>query len=64
MSLPESVVTFERDSTYVYVLTDSVPQQKFERRAVNTGLSDGINVEIKEGIDKKTLLRAEKIEKQ
>lgn len=64
MSLPESVVTFERDSTYVYVLTDSVPQQKFERRAVGTGLSDGINVEIKDGIDPKTLIRAEKIDKQ
>ncbi len=64
MSLPESVVTFERDSTYVYVLTDSIPQQKFERCAVNTGLSDGINVEIKDGIEKKTLIRAEKIEKQ
>lgn len=64
MSLPESVVTFERDSTYVYVLTDSVPQQKFERRAVGTGLSDGINVEIKDGIDPKTLIRAEKIDNQ
>lgn len=64
MSLPESVVTFERDSTFVYVLTDSVPQQKFERRAVDTGLSDGINVEIKNGVDTKTLIRAEKIDNQ
>lgn len=63
LTLPESVVTFEKDSTFVYVLTDSVPQQKFEKRAVATGLSDGINVEIKKGVDKKTTIRAEKIDK-
>lgn len=64
LALPESVVTFEKDSTFVYVMTDSLPQQKFEKRAVTTGLSDGINVEIKKGVDKKTTVRAEKIEMQ
>lgn len=62
MTLPESVVVFEKDSTFVYVLTDSVPKQKFERRAVKTGLSNGINVEIKKGVDKKNMIRAEKTE--
>ena len=61
MSLPESVVAFERDSTFVYVRTDTVPSPKFDRRAVDTGLSDGINVEIKKGIKKSDVIRAEKL---
>jgi HlyD family secretion protein len=31
-------------------MTDSVPKQKFERRQVQTGMSDGINLEIKGGV--------------
>ncbi len=61
MSIPESVVVFERDSTFVYVRTDTVPTPKFERRAVETGLSDGINVEIKKGLKKSDVIRAEKL---
>ena len=61
MSLPESVVVFERDSTFVYVRTDTVPSPKFDRRAVDTGLSDGINVEIRKGIKKSDVIRAEKL---
>ena len=34
-----------------YVLTDSVPSQKFSRRAVITGMSDGIQIEIKNGLN-------------
>jgi HlyD family secretion protein len=34
----------------VYLLTDSVPRQSFERRAVTTGLSDGIRIEVKSGL--------------
>lgn len=47
-SIPESVIEFAKDSTFVYVLTDSVPNQIFEKKAVTTGLSDGINIEIKD----------------
>lgn len=34
LAVPESTVEFKNDSTFVYVLTDSVPSQKFSRRAV------------------------------
>jgi HlyD family secretion protein len=47
MAIPESLLQFEGDSTYVEV--ETVPQQ-FEKRFIKTGLSDGINVEIKSGI--------------
>lgn len=48
--VPESALEFAGDSTYVYVLTDSVPKQQFRRTRVITGLSDGINMEIKGGL--------------
>ncbi len=61
LTVPESVVEFSGDSTFVYVMTDSLPQQLFERRAVVTGLSDGIRVEVKEGLDSVAVLRSDKI---
>ena len=48
--VPESALEFSGDSTYVYVLTDSLPKQQFMRTRVITGLSDGINMEIKGGL--------------
>ena len=45
----------------MYVRTDTVPEVKFERRSVVTGLSDGINIEVKSGIDSTAVLRAERL---
>ena len=57
LSIPESALEFKDNETYVYVLTDSVPTQKFERRAITTGVSNGIRVEIKEGLKLNDLVR-------
>ena len=62
LTVPEAAVTFAGDSTFVYVRTDSVPKPVFERRAISTGLSDGINIEVKEGIDSTAVLRGDKIQ--
>ncbi len=48
--VPESLIEFSGDSTFVYVMTDSVPAQQFSRTPVKIGMSDGINIEIKDGI--------------
>lgn len=48
--MPEAALEFQGDSTFVYVLTDSVPRQKFERRAVQTGLSNGIDIYVSRGV--------------
>ena len=48
--VPEAALEFSGDSTFVYVLTDSVPRQKFLRRQVQTGLSNGIDIEIRSGV--------------
>ncbi len=50
ISVPEAALQFSGDSTFVYILTDSVPKQQFQRQEVETGLSDGINIEVKKGL--------------
>lgn len=59
LSVPEAIVEFSGDSTFVYCLTDSVPKQKFKRKSITTGISNGIDIEVKSGIDSKTILRGE-----
>lgn len=62
LSIPESALEFNGDSTFVFLLTDSVSGQKFERKTVTTGVSDGINVEIKSGLKENDLVRGLKKE--
>lgn len=65
LAIPESTIEFSGDSTFVWVLTDSVPEQKFIRRQVTTGLSNGIKLEIKKGLTIKEKVRgAEKTDKK
>lgn len=49
LSVPEGAIEYAGDSTFVYILTSEKPQQ-FARRAVKTGLSDGIHIEIASGL--------------
>jgi len=49
LAIPESVMQFEKEKPFVEV---EVGNQKFEKRFVKTGLSDGINIEILEGVKK------------
>ena len=62
LAVPESTLEFSGDSAFVYVLTDSVPLQKFVRRAVKTGISDGFKMEIKQGVSAGELVRGLKHE--
>ncbi|MGN0030263.1 MAG: efflux RND transporter periplasmic adaptor subunit [Marinilabiliaceae bacterium] len=48
--VPESVLEFSGDTSFVNILTDTVPQQRFERRRVELGMSDGISMEVKSGV--------------
>jgi len=48
LTINESVVTFEKGHTYVEVETKP---RHFERRAIELGLSDGINVEVLSGLN-------------
>ncbi len=62
MLIPESSLEFSKDTTFVYVLQSENPQE-FEKKQVETGLSDGINIEIKSGLSMEERIRgAEKLE--
>ena len=64
LAVPESAIEFEGDSTFVYVLkgkADKPGEQQYERRSVVTGLSDGVNIEIKSGITLKDHVRGPQI---
>lgn len=56
LSVPEAVVEFVGDDAFVYVLTDA-DKKTFERRQVETGLSDGVNIEITGGLNASDQLR-------
>ena len=62
ISVPESSITFSKDSAFVYVLTDSInKKQVFDKRLVKTGLSNGINVEVKSGLAKGDRIRGNEV---
>lgn len=56
LSIPESSLNFAVDTPYVEVLTSTNPDV-YERRNVEIGLSDGINIEIKSGISKEEKIK-------
>ena len=60
LTVPESAIEFEGNNTYVYVIKGSGEQQTFERRRVVTGMSDGIHIEIKQGLTMKDKVRGPK----
>lgn len=63
LTIPESVIEWHGDSTFVYVLTDTVPEQKFERKVISTGTSDGIKIKVESGISKEDKLKGAPIKK-
>ena len=50
MSVPESAIEFEGDNTFVYIVKGTDKDKTYECRKVVTGLSDGLNIEIKSGL--------------
>jgi HlyD family secretion protein len=61
LTVPESAIEFSGDSTFVYVLTDSANEKNYERRTVEAGLSDGVNIEIKKGLTAKDKVRGPEV---
>jgi len=50
LTIPESTVEFHGDSTFVQLVKQETPTQIFEKHPIKIGLSDGIKIEIKEGL--------------
>ena len=61
LSIPESAIEFSGDSTFVYVIKGEGKNKTYERTNVETGLSDGVNIEIKKGITAKDKVRGPEI---
>ncbi|MDR0422397.1 MAG: efflux RND transporter periplasmic adaptor subunit [Proteiniphilum sp.] len=64
VTIPESSVEFRGDSAFVHLLKTEKPQE-FERKYVKTGLSDGIRIEVSEGLSENDRIRgAESVEEK
>ena len=63
MVIPESLIKFEREGDSAYVEIETQPQL-FEKRFIKTGLSDGVNIEIKEGVGVNDKIKGQKKEEE
>ena len=61
LTIPESAIEFSGDSTFVYVLVGSPDKKDYERRYIETGLSDGVNIEVKKGLTAKDKVRGPEV---
>lgn len=62
LTVPESTINFSNDSAYVYILKDSVDRKQiFDKKYVTIGLSDGIKVEVKSGLNKGDKVRGNEL---
>ena len=61
LSIPESAIEFSGDSTFVYVIKGEGKNKTYDRTYVETGLSDGVSIEIKKGITAKDKVRGPEI---
>ena len=55
LAINESLLQFNEDQS-AFVEVETAPQ-KFEKRPVKTGLSDGVKIEILSGLDEKTSIK-------
>lgn len=58
LTIPESALKFDEEKVFVEVQTDS---QVFVKRYIETGLSDGVNIEVLDSLTIDDLLKGEKV---
>lgn len=61
LSIPESAIEFSGDSTFVYIVKGEGKEKTYERKQVVTGLSDGVDIEIKKGLTAKDKVRGPQV---
>ncbi len=62
MVIPEGLLQFEDDSSFVEVNIGTLEEPNYEKRFVTTGLSDGINIEITDGLKPEDKVKGEKVD--
>ena len=61
MVISESLIKFEKEGDSAYVEIETQPQV-FEKRYIKTGLSDGVNIEVKDGVGMNDKIKGQKQE--
>ena len=61
MVIPEGLVKFEEENDSTYVEIETEPQV-FEKRYIETGLSDGINIEVLSGLEMEDNIKGSEID--
>lgn len=61
LDVQESAIEFDGNDTYVYVIKGEGDKQTYERRKVQTGISDGIHIEIRSGVKPNERIRGPKM---
>ena len=56
-AIPESAIELSNDSTFVYLVKGTAENKTYQRVPVTTGISDGVNIEIKKGVTIKDKVR-------
>jgi len=54
--VPERLVHYEGDSVYVEVMDDTTNEDTIKKKYIKTGLSDGLNIEVVEGLAESTFV--------
>ena len=61
LAIPESAIEFADGKTFVYVVKGTDKHPEYERRAVTTGMRDGLNIQIISGLKKDEQVRGPKV---
>ena len=57
LSVPESAIEFSGDTAFVYVLEPGTSPKVYRRTRVEAGLSDGVDIEIRSGVEEGQTVR-------
>ena len=60
LTIPESSLEFSGDTAFVYLVTKESPQE-FQRKPIQIGLSDGIKIEVTDGLKVNDKIRGNEI---
>ena len=60
LTIPEANVEMEDDKSFVQLITDTTTQAT-ERREIRTGLSDGLQIEVLDGVQEGDIIRGNQI---
>ena len=63
LTIPEAAIEFSGDSTFVYLVSGTDKSPVYTRTPVTIGLSDGVNIEVKEGVKKEDRVRGNQLTK-